>query len=38
MKFLRENWLWIAAPIVLFGLIVAALNLVDPGSPGYDLR
>jgi len=38
MKSLRENWIWIAAPIVLFLLIVVALNMLDAGEPIYDLR
>lgn len=25
LNFLRENWIWIAAPIVVFGLVLAWL-------------
>ena len=38
MKFLRENWLWIVAPIALFALLVFALNFLDVGEPVYPLR
>jgi len=38
MKLLRENWIWIIAPIVVFLLIVLALNMLDTGEPIYDLR
>ena len=38
MKFLRENWLWILAPIVLFGLVVFGLSLLEPDYPMYYLR
>jgi hypothetical protein len=38
MKFLRENWLWIVAPIALFALLVLALNFLDVGEPVYPLR
>ncbi|GEM_PF-2079588 len=38
MGFLRKNWLWIAAPILLFALIVAVLNLMGQGSQGYAIR
>ena len=34
-KFLRENWIWIAAPIVLVLVLVVALLLMsgDDASP-----
>lgn len=28
MKFIRENWIWVVAPIVLFALVVAAVVLL----------
>lgn len=38
MRFLRENWLWIAAPVVLFLLLVFGLNLLEETEPVYPLR
>ena len=40
MKLIKENWVWIAAPIILFTLVVAALVLFGPESqePPYHLR
>ena len=38
MGFLRKNWRWIVAPILLFALIVAALNLMGQESQGYAIR
>ena len=41
MKFLKENWIWIAAPVVLFALAVVAVVVFggDGQSPNeYDLR
>ena len=28
MKFLKENWIWIVAPILLFAIAVAAIMIV----------
>jgi len=35
LKFLRENWVWIVAPIVVVLVIIAVLALTndDPVSP-----
>ena len=30
--FLRENWIWIAAPIALLGLLVIAVLIWGPGA------
>lgn len=41
MKFLKENWLWIAIPVVAFALAVTALVLFgeDGGNTNpYDIR
>ncbi|MEM1451787.1 MAG: hypothetical protein AAF957_21785 [Planctomycetota bacterium] len=32
MNFIKENWIWIAAPILLFALVVAAA-LILGGQP-----
>jgi hypothetical protein len=31
-SFLRENWVWIVAPIVLLGLLVVALLILGPDA------
>ena len=28
MNFLKENWIWIAAPILLFALLIAAVMIL----------
>lgn len=42
MRFLKENWIWIVAPIVVFAALVAWLYFTADGgfstSDGYDLR
>lgn len=41
MRFLKENWIWIVAPIVLVALAIAAVVLFgsDTGDPHvYQLR
>ena len=41
MSFLRQNWIWIAAPIVLFALIILGILLFGPETQapnGYELR
>lgn len=41
MKFLKENWIWIVAPVLVFALAVAAVVLLG-GEPEdqhtYELR
>jgi ABC-type dipeptide/oligopeptide/nickel transport system permease subunit len=32
LRFLRENWIWIAAPIVLLALLVAAAVILGAGE------
>ena len=32
MRFLKENWLWIVVPLVLFAAIVAAIVLSTGGA------
>lgn len=31
-RFLKENWIWIAAPIVLVALVVVTLLVIDGGG------
>ena len=42
MRFLKENWIWIMAPVVLFAAVAAYLYLSADGGfsdgGGYDLR
>jgi hypothetical protein len=41
MKFLRENWVWIVVPVVLFAAVVVAIAVMgsDPlDQQGYQLR
>lgn len=42
MRFLKENWVWIVAPIVVFVALVAWLYFTGEGGfsdgDGYDLR
>ena len=39
LRFLRENWIWIAAPIVLLALLVAAAVMLSDGeSSPFDYR
>lgn len=33
MRFLRENWAWILAPIVIVVLIIAAIFLFSESDP-----
>jgi len=40
-NFLRENWIWIVAPIVLVAALVAlalVLGRIDEGAFVYDIR
>ena len=37
MRFLRENWVWIAAPVALAVIAVAALLLLTEGGPADGL-
>lgn len=36
MQFLKENWLWILAPIVLFAAVAAFLVFSGDGAPVGD--
>ena len=41
MQFLKDNWLWVAVPILLFALVVVAVVLLGPETQdpnGYHLR
>jgi hypothetical protein len=36
MQTLKDNWIWIAAPIVLFSLIVLAMIFFSSGAEAPD--
>ena len=37
MQFIKENWLWILAPVVLFAAVAAFLFLSGDGSAPDDI-
>ena len=36
MKFLKENWIWIVAPIVTVIAVVAVILVMSKGDPSAD--